>query len=52
MYKNLGDAHRGGLRNTSLLYPPNAYSVREGLIETIIAKLPIETNKIRFCRTI
>jgi len=52
MYKNLEDAHRGDLRNSSLLYPPHASSAGDGLIETIIAILPIETNKINFYRTI
>jgi len=44
MYKNRDDAHRGGLRNSCLLYPPHASSGRDGLIETIIAILPIETK--------
>jgi len=46
-YKNLVDAHRGGLRNSCLLYPPHTSSAGDGLIESIIAKLPIS-----FYRTI
>jgi hypothetical protein len=46
MYENLDGAHRGGLRNSCLLYPPHASSAGDGLIETIIAILPIETKQL------